>query len=219
VTSDVTAPARTAPTADDSAQSRGDATRRAILDAAIRIFARAGFDAASTRAIATEAGVHHALLRYHFADKDALWRAAVTQMFARQRQEFAAMQSAAPADPRTTEGLKEMVRRFVRYSCAHPEHAQILVHEAITDGERQTWMTDTFVRANNASLFRPLTKQTEGGHLRLDDPVVSATIIGATSQMAFVLSRQLEALYGRSIASGDFAELLADGLVKALFRD
>jgi AcrR family transcriptional regulator len=217
----MTAPASLVADAATDAErlSKGDLTRRAILDAAIRVFARLGFDAASTRAIAAEADVHHALLRYHFADKDALWRAAVTQMFESQGKIFSAMQAAAPVDVRTVEGVKEMVRRFVRYSGAHPEHAQILVHEAIADSERQNWVTETFVRPNNAVLMSPMTKHTAQGALRLDDPILSATILTATSQMAFVLARQLEALYGRSIASEAFADGLADALVKVLFRD
>lgn len=50
-----------------------DLTARArIREAAIRAFARDGFDAASMRAIAKEAGVSAALIVHHFGDKNAL---------------------------------------------------------------------------------------------------------------------------------------------------
>ncbi|MGX1793795.1 TetR/AcrR family transcriptional regulator [Microbacterium sp. NPDC055312] len=50
-----------------------DLTARArIRDAAIRAFARDGFDAASLRAIAKDAGVSAALIVHHFGDKNAL---------------------------------------------------------------------------------------------------------------------------------------------------
>lgn len=51
----------------------------AILDAAERIFALHGFDGASMRQIASEAGVAQALLHYHFGTKEKLFEA----MFAR----------------------------------------------------------------------------------------------------------------------------------------
>jgi AcrR family transcriptional regulator len=56
--------------------SRGDQTRQALLRAAIEIFGRDGFHAASTRAIATEAGANQALIGYHFGGKRALYLAA-----------------------------------------------------------------------------------------------------------------------------------------------
>ena len=50
-----------------------DLTARArIRDAAIRAFARDGFDAASLRGIAKDAGVSPALIVHHFGDKNAL---------------------------------------------------------------------------------------------------------------------------------------------------
>ncbi|MFF0269100.1 TetR/AcrR family transcriptional regulator [Kribbella sp. NPDC004536] len=56
-----------------------DLTARARLRlAALRLFAEHGFEATSTRAIATEAGVSHALLRHHYGSKDGL-RAAVDE--------------------------------------------------------------------------------------------------------------------------------------------
>jgi AcrR family transcriptional regulator len=47
----------------------------AILDAAERVFALYGFDGASMRQIATEAGVAQALLHYHFGTKEKLFEA------------------------------------------------------------------------------------------------------------------------------------------------
>ncbi|MGZ0148549.1 TetR/AcrR family transcriptional regulator [Kribbella sp. WER1] len=56
-----------------------DLTARARLRlAALKLFAEHGFEATSTRAIATEAGVSHALLRHHYGSKDGL-RAAVDE--------------------------------------------------------------------------------------------------------------------------------------------
>lgn len=58
-----------------AASSRGDTTREALLGAAIEIFGRDGFNAASTRAISEAAGVNQALIGYHFGGKPGLYLA------------------------------------------------------------------------------------------------------------------------------------------------
>jgi AcrR family transcriptional regulator len=52
-------------------------TRAAILDAAARRFAEAGYDATSLRAIAAEVGVDPAVVLHFFGSKDGLFQAAV----------------------------------------------------------------------------------------------------------------------------------------------
>lgn len=197
--------------------SKGDAARTTILTAAIKIFAQVGFQAASTRMIASEGNVHHALLRYYFADKEQLWRAAVEEMFHRQRAEFAAEQNAVPVSRDTLDGVKEMVRRYVRYCAAHPEHAQILVHEAIADTARLKWAVDKFVRANTARLLTSLEQQTSVGNMRLDDPEMTTIIFSAASQMVFVLSSHLRQIYDRDVNDPAFVEQMTDSILALLF--
>lgn len=50
--------------------------REKLIDAAIRLFGRDGFDATSLRAIADEAGVSWGLVRFYFGSKDGLREAA-----------------------------------------------------------------------------------------------------------------------------------------------
>ncbi|MCZ6831380.1 MAG: CerR family C-terminal domain-containing protein [Gammaproteobacteria bacterium] len=55
--------------------NRGDQTRESLLRAALNVFGRDGFHAASTRAIADAAGVNQALIGYHFGGKEGLYLA------------------------------------------------------------------------------------------------------------------------------------------------
>jgi TetR/AcrR family transcriptional regulator, regulator of cefoperazone and chloramphenicol sensitivity len=57
--------------------TRGDSTRGALIKAAIDVFGRDGFNAASTRTIAEAAGVNQALIGYHFGGKPRLYLAAL----------------------------------------------------------------------------------------------------------------------------------------------
>lgn len=50
----------------------GEATRRELLDAAERLFAEQGVEAASIRAVNAAAGLGPAAVHYHFGSKDAL---------------------------------------------------------------------------------------------------------------------------------------------------
>lgn len=52
-------------------------TREAILDAALQLFADAGFEATSMRSIAARAGVDPALIRHFYTDKETLFAEAM----------------------------------------------------------------------------------------------------------------------------------------------
>ncbi len=56
-----------------------DKTRKAILDAAERLFSEQGFEGASMRAITSAAGVNVAAANYHFGAKEALFKATLAR--------------------------------------------------------------------------------------------------------------------------------------------
>ena len=67
------------PTATDGRRQRGDASRRAILDAAAQVIVDDGVGAITHRAVAEVAGVPLARVSYHFPKIDDLLVAATTQ--------------------------------------------------------------------------------------------------------------------------------------------
>jgi TetR/AcrR family transcriptional regulator len=62
-------------------RGRPEESRAAILQAAVREFAREGIAGARTDSIARAAGVNKALLYYYFEDKEALYGAVIDQVF------------------------------------------------------------------------------------------------------------------------------------------
>jgi len=70
----------------DTSPTRGEATRDALVRAAVEIFGRDGFDAAGTRALAEAAGVNQALINYHFGGKAGLYHAAIEYIVGRVRE-------------------------------------------------------------------------------------------------------------------------------------
>jgi AcrR family transcriptional regulator len=63
--------------ATDSGYARGDETRARIVVTALKLFGEHGFDGASTRDIATAAGVNAPALQYYFDSKEGLFTACV----------------------------------------------------------------------------------------------------------------------------------------------
>jgi AcrR family transcriptional regulator len=80
-------------------QTRGQDTRQALIQAALEIFGRDGYDAASTRAIAEAAGANQALIGYHFKGKDGLYLAVFEHIAGRLRPVAASIESLLEGNP------------------------------------------------------------------------------------------------------------------------
>src|SRR5947207_11913399 len=111
--------------------SRGkpEESRSAILQAAIREFAREGVAGARTDAIAKTAKVNKALLYYYFRDKDALYGAALEQVF---RERDAELMPILRENIPPGEKLLRYVGAFFDFLATHPQHREMV--------QRQTFL-------------------------------------------------------------------------------
>ncbi len=100
-------------------QDRGAETRARLIEAALDVFGRQGFEGATTRQIAKAAGVNLAAIVYHFGSKEALYAAVaehvVGQVSGRIAQPFAAvMQRVDTLGPAEARGaLRLLIANFV----------------------------------------------------------------------------------------------------------
>ena len=81
-------------------QARAESTRLALITAAARRFAVAGYEGTSLRHVLQDAGLTKGALYFHFADKQALADAVIAEMIALWRRNDAQVQ-AAGLDPLT----------------------------------------------------------------------------------------------------------------------
>jgi len=105
------------------------ATRDALLAAGARLFASRGYDGATVRAIADDAGVNPALISYHFGGKQGLYTAVLLSAIADAKEDLAGLRSSRlPPDQR----LREFIAAFGRFSQRLPHFPIILVREEMS---------------------------------------------------------------------------------------
>jgi len=162
--------------AEQSARSR-----RSLVDAACRLFARKGYADTSVQAIADAAGISRGSIAWHFGSKEGLLFAAVDRAFAEWEQEVLVKLLGAGRGP---ESLRQVVEAHLAFVRRNPDVVRlffVLLFDAL--GPR------TDLRARYGGIyerFRDYGRQwlrtaRDGGAIAADtDPGAAATaIIGA----------------------------------------
>jgi TetR/AcrR family transcriptional regulator len=150
-----------------AARDQAADSRELILRAALRAFSERGFDGASTREIAADAGVNHGLIPYYFGSKRKLWQAAVDLAFG----ELEAGFEAVLADSRLPDDrarVERMIRAHVRFVAAHPEFVRLMHDEGKRGGARMRWLVDRHVRPLYDAMGQLLRRAQERGILPAD---------------------------------------------------
>ncbi|WP_378945221.1 CerR family C-terminal domain-containing protein [Mesorhizobium sp. ANAO-SY3R2] len=113
--------------------SAPEATRTALVMAALQLFGRQGFDATSTREIAAAAGANIGSIAYHFGGKEGLRLAAADyivdtiQSVASQALGSTTLAQPEPATPAEAEAqIAAAVERMVGFIVARPEAGEIV---------------------------------------------------------------------------------------------
>lgn len=140
-------------------------SRDAILAAALRAFARDGFDGASLPRIAQEAGIAHPLIHYHFGSKDGLWRETVDYAFGGLIRE-ASLVTSVSRDLGPLDRLRVLIRVFTRFAARYPDHFGLIMAEARSDSERLRWLRETYADAFLNRLQDILREAQELGQIR-----------------------------------------------------
>jgi TetR/AcrR family transcriptional regulator len=192
-------------------QERAERSRRDILDAARMSFARGGYEGTNIRDIAEQVGVTHTLIRYHFGNKEELWKAVVDEMFARLSASMAPDKT-GKLDLRTRAGLESWLRHYIRYCAKHPEHVRIMIHESMGQSERLDYMV-SHIRRSHTGLIPVFYRLMEQGIVPQMWLVSFFYIISAICQMPFVLSSAIDRLYSVDITSEEAIETHTEAVI------
>lgn len=194
-------------------------TRDRILEVALEAFSQLGFDGASTRSIATRAGVNQGLIPYYFGTKEALWRESVDRAFGLLRATMSKI--AAYTGPLSgPERFAMMIRRYVRFVASRPEFVRLMNEEGKRDGARARWLTDRHVRP----MFGVLASVLAEARVMDDMPPgvgihhVQYIFLGAVATI-FHQAHECRQLTGRDPGEPDSVRAHADALVHILLGD
>ena len=112
-----------------------DRTRRRILQAAIRLFAKHGFHAVSVDQIVGQARVNKRMVYHYFGSKDALFEAALSEVYKRiEETEFHAVERGR--SPR--EKLSRLLESYFEFLDEEPEFTRLLQWENLEKGRHLT---------------------------------------------------------------------------------
>jgi len=190
-------------------------TRTRIVVAALGAFSAHGFDGATTRDIAAQAGVNQGLITYHFASKEELWKAAVDRIFGELRHAFA-QQAAVLVEADAVTRARIVVRHFVRFAAMHPELHRLMVQEGKSDGPRMEWIVDHHVRP----LFELTTKMLADTGLQAGLKIAPLhlyyILVGAAAHL-FVMAPECRRLTGVDPTRDDIVTAHADAIVEVFF--
>ncbi|GAA1522164.1 TetR/AcrR family transcriptional regulator [Sphaerisporangium rubeum] len=184
--------------------------RRAILEAALRVFSRVGYTQASLDMIATEAGVAKPTIYNHLGSKENLFRHVMTDTAARSNaKSLAALESFPGDDEALRTGLEEVAHKLV--ACYVDESSQAVRRLLYAEAVRFPDLLDA-VRASGPDQFIEalagrLARLANAGHLRIEDPVRAA------NQFIALVYEELPTYGGsRPLDSGELSDVVVAGV-------
>ncbi len=175
-----------------------EASRDAILQAALAEFAQEGLAGARVDAIAATAGVNKALLYYYFHDKESLYGAVLDRFFIRLTGRVM----------NELDGVAPLGERLLRYTRAHfdcvaesPHYAKLFQGELMSAGRggspHVTRIAEHFIRPIAMRVTELLQQGISTGEFRQIDPIQFAPSIAAINVHYFVIAPVTRALFGR----------------------
>jgi AcrR family transcriptional regulator len=151
----------------------GEAKRRQILDAAVRVFARKGFHASRVGDIAEEAGVAHGLLYHYFTSKDQVLEAVFHENWSVLLARIAGVEE---SDEPAADQLRHISAIVLRTWLHLPDVVTVVIREFGRSRELSDRIGELAQPID--AIQRVIERGIERGEFRKDvDPRVAATVV------------------------------------------
>jgi len=197
---------------------KNPSTREHILKTALEAFSLHGFEGASTRLIAKQAGVNQGLIPYYFKTKEALWRESVDRAF---EELHAAMGALSGRErPKDRAAIARMIRGYVAFVASHPEFVRMMNEEGKRKGARMRWLVDRHVRPlldGLTALFASVSGET-GMPAEIDPMHLNYIFVGAVATI-FHQAPECRRASGYDPLTPDAMQAHADALVHLFLGD
>jgi TetR/AcrR family transcriptional regulator len=194
----------------------GEDTRSEILDAALKAFAVAGFEAMSVRELTRRLGMSHNLVHHHFGSKQDLWRAAIDHGVGAAADELTELLSQAIGSPRSRQVLHQVLESAIALLTKRPEVARIFADESARLGPRLDYLYEKFLGPMVAILSRFLSESRVYGVRNVDSRIAALFVLSSASAEFThnALAERLGIGHGsHNEYSGSIVDLLLGGLM------
>ncbi len=194
--------------------------KQQILQAAASLFAQEGYKGTSMAAVAEKASVTKALVQYHFATKDQLWRDTVSFIWNQRTEALPHYLDNTVFDQMNQQEQQDIIRilckQLMKFTLANPNWVKILYQEAAVPGPRLDWLIDTFIRADYENGLALVKLAQSRGLMPQLNPmnllhIFSGAIIHITN-VAPITSR----ITGIPVTSDAFMDQYVDTLIRLL---
>jgi len=181
-----------------------------ILDAAERVFNRRGYDRATTREIAAEAGVSEGTLYNYFGSKRAILLALIDSVGESWRHDIERIQAETLED-----AMAQLIAHRMRFVQEHPTTI-LTLQQAVLDPEVGRHL-DAMVRRGQDDLMDRFRALSASGTLRPVDPFVAEEALGSMI-MGLIIGIELATAgwHREPLPPEELARALADVLMNGL---
>jgi len=181
-----------------------------ILDAAERVFNRRGYDRATTREIAAEAGVSEETLYNYFPSKRAMLLALIDSIGESWRQDIERIQAETLED-----AMAQLIAHRMRFAQEHPTTI-LTLQQAVLDPEVGRHL-DAMIRRGQDDLMDRFRALSASGALRPVDPFVAEEAL-ASMIMGLTIGIELAAAgwHREPLPPEEIARALVDVLMNGL---
>jgi AcrR family transcriptional regulator len=178
------------------------------MEAATDQFARNGFDAARTQAIADAAGVNKAMIYYHFRDKEHLYTEILSNQFVEILSQLfpVLLNQQLPARQK----LVVIAESYHRLLSTHPQLRALLLKELAAGGSRLSVIISMVKEGvpglDFEQVFLQIEKMIESGDLNRNDPRQILLNMISLTVFPFLARPLLENIWG--LSPEEFTELI-----------
>ncbi len=121
------------------------ALRKTILQSSLKIFTELGYEAATTRKIASEAGVEQGHLAYYFKTKEELWKATVSQYHLPYTEMMEQLKAPNSSESALIEARK-FLYKFLQFFSQNRSLSRMMNQEFAINSDRKAWLLNEFGR-------------------------------------------------------------------------
>jgi len=150
-----------------------EATKKALIAAAVAVFAERGFDGATTKEVATRAGVNEGLIQRYFGGKAGLLQAIVGNMCG----ERLTACKAAPPSPSLKAEIATVLRHEIMQADANRDFLRVFISRALVDPDLAASLKAHYKDSRMPHLVHRLEHFRNDGTL---DPKVDLAQLAAT---------------------------------------